>query len=262
MIDLKKGTAVAALISMVGISSAWAQGGPRDRGGDGWGPRSQYGRMYDTNTVETVSGRVMKVEKMAPLRGMASGVHLLVDTGRETLPVHLGPGWFLERQEAEFRPNDEIQVTGSRVTINGRPALIASQVRRDDEVLALRDAAGNPAWAGWRSAGRGGMMRQGMAERHREMMAEHQKMMSELKARDAELKEKVEAMNEAEGQEKVNAMSEVINELVEERQQMRDHMATMRQRMMSHMQQMQESMAEPESGRGGTGPSSQSENDK
>jgi hypothetical protein len=32
----------------------------------------------------------------------------------------------------------------------GKPAIIAAEVKKDDEVLTLRDASGFPAWSGWR----------------------------------------------------------------------------------------------------------------
>jgi hypothetical protein len=41
-------------------------------------------------------------------------------------------------------------VRGSRVTFDGKPAIIAATVRKGDEELALRDAAGRPVWSGWR----------------------------------------------------------------------------------------------------------------
>jgi hypothetical protein len=45
---------------------------------------------------------------------------------------------------------DRIEVKGSKVTMAGKPALIATEARKGSEVLALRDAEGIPAWAGRR----------------------------------------------------------------------------------------------------------------
>ncbi len=39
---------------------------------------------------------------------------------------------------------------GSRVTVAGKPALIAAEVTKGDALLKLRDDSGIPAWAGWR----------------------------------------------------------------------------------------------------------------
>lgn len=49
-----------------------------------------------------------------------------------------------------IEPNDKIEVKGSRVTIDDKPALIAAELKKGDEVLKLRDETGVPAWAGWR----------------------------------------------------------------------------------------------------------------
>jgi len=41
-------------------------------------------------------------------------------------------------------------VKGSRFTLGGKPAIIAAEVKKGDEVLKLRDDAGFPMWIGWR----------------------------------------------------------------------------------------------------------------
>jgi hypothetical protein len=45
---------------------------------------------------------------------------------------------------------DKIEVKGSRITYQGKPAIIAAEIHKGDEVLMLRDANGIPMWAGWR----------------------------------------------------------------------------------------------------------------
>jgi hypothetical protein len=54
----------------------------------------------------------------------------------------------------KIEPGDRVEITGSRVTVEGKPTIIAAEVRKGDEVLQLRDAAGVPVWAGWRKRGR------------------------------------------------------------------------------------------------------------
>ena len=70
-----------------------------------------------------------------------------------------------------------------------------------------------------------------MIEHHKKMMAEHDKMMNEM---DARMQEKVAAMNAAKGDQKVEAMAAVINEMVAQRQQMREFMKKMREERMEH----------------------------
>jgi hypothetical protein len=143
--------AVAALLLLDGVlpMDAPAQG-MRWQGTGGWQPGGQYGRLYDPKTVEIVSGEVTSVEHMTPHKGMGYGIHLLLKTEKETVSVHLGPGWYVEHQEMTIQPKDRVEVKGSRITFEGRPAIIAAEVRKGDETLVLRDADGTPRWAGSR----------------------------------------------------------------------------------------------------------------
>jgi hypothetical protein len=81
---------------------------------------------------------------------MSDGLHLVLKTKEETIPVHLGPMWYLERQEFSVEPGNRIEVVGSRILFEGSPALIAAQVKKADKVLYLREESGFPLWSGWR----------------------------------------------------------------------------------------------------------------
>jgi hypothetical protein len=102
--------------------------------------------MYNPQTVETLSGEVTSVDTVAT--GPYQGVHLKVKTDKETLPVHLGPRSYLDKQDMKFSEGDKVEVTGSRVTMDGKPAIIAKEVKKDDQSLELRDDRGVPKWAG------------------------------------------------------------------------------------------------------------------
>jgi hypothetical protein len=119
-------------------------------GSGGWGPGTPYSKMYDPKTVETIRGEVVAVDRITPRKGMSSGVHVSVKTGTETVSVHLGPGWYLENQDVKIEPKDTVEVKGSRITFGGKPAIIAQEVEKGDQVLRLRDEGGFPAWSGWR----------------------------------------------------------------------------------------------------------------
>lgn len=144
-----------SMVSVVGIAAvvlapaAFAQG-MKWRGSGGWGPGTAYGRIYDAKTVETVSGEVVKVDRITPMRGMSSGVHLVVKTDKGDVSVHLGPQWYLENQDVKIEPKDKVEIKGSRVTVQGQPAILAAEVKKGDAILKLRDEAGVPMWAGWR----------------------------------------------------------------------------------------------------------------
>ena len=142
---------VAATLSVLFVYSV-ALAGPWQgwRGSGGWGMGSSYQKMYNPATVETVSGVVESVNKITPTKGMYSGIHLVVKTDKETIAIHLGPEWYIERQDVKLEKGDTIEVKGSRITFDGKPAIIATEIKKGDSVLVLRDSAGVPAWAGWR----------------------------------------------------------------------------------------------------------------
>jgi hypothetical protein len=143
---------VLAILTFVFAPEARAQGGPRWRGSGGWGPGSQFGRLYDPKTVETISGEVVKIDWITPARGMSAGVHLIVKTEKEEVPVILGPQWYIENQDVKIETKDKLEIKGSRVTVQGKPALIAAEVKKGAEILRLRDESGVPVWSGWRKS--------------------------------------------------------------------------------------------------------------
>ena len=133
-------------------SDSFAQRGPGMmwRGSGGWGPGTQYNRVYDPKTVETISGEITVVDRITPAKGMSGGVHMNVKTDKETISVHLGPGFYIENQDVKLQAKDKVEVKGSRITFDGKPAIIAAEVKKGEEVLKLRDDAGFPVWIGWR----------------------------------------------------------------------------------------------------------------
>jgi hypothetical protein len=121
------------LISVVAIAAAFAASS------------SIAQRNYDPRTAENVRGKVVSVEK-ASSKGRSYGIHLTLQTDKETITVHWGPGHYIEKQTPQIEANDTITVTGSRVVIDGKPAIIAAQVKKGNEVLKLRDENGIPLW--------------------------------------------------------------------------------------------------------------------
>jgi sporulation protein YlmC with PRC-barrel domain len=121
--------------------------------GGGWGVDTPYGRLYDPEKEETISGQVVSIETSAPMPGMAPGMQMLVQTedGQSTR-VQVGPAWYLERQDLDMQKNTHVQVTGARADIDGQPVLMAREVQFDGQVITLRDAQGMPMWSSLRGA--------------------------------------------------------------------------------------------------------------
>ena len=150
---MKKMSIVMAMISVLAFLLApdsFAQRGMKWRGSGGWGMGSNYNRMYDPKTVETVSGEVVSVDRITPAKGMSSGVHLMIKADTETVSIHLGPAWYIENQDIRIEPRDRIEIKGSRIVFEGKPAIIAAEVKKGNEVLRIRDENGFPVWSGWR----------------------------------------------------------------------------------------------------------------
>src|SRR5680860_302101 len=125
------------------------------RGNGGWGQNSNYGKIFNPKTIETLTGSIVAVERIVPVAKMFYGLHLKVKTGTETISAHLAPTCYLDNQEIQFSKGDKIMVEGSRVSFQNVPAIIATEVEKNDDVLKLRDTNGYPVWSGWRKKGMG-----------------------------------------------------------------------------------------------------------
>lgn len=106
------------------------------------------GRLYNPETVVTVSGEVQNVETrtFGP-----SGFGLLVlslKTDKETISVNVGPEQYVASQGFKFEKGDKIEVKGSKVEIRGENVILAAEIKKGDKTLKLRDENGMPLWGG------------------------------------------------------------------------------------------------------------------
>jgi len=114
------------------------------------GGYGKYTHIYDPKTEVTVKGTVEEVMQY-PRKRNSTGTHLMLKASDGILDVHVGPSWFLSQQKIEFAKGNEIEVTGSKVKVDGKDALIAREIKKDGNVITLRNAQGVPEWAGNRS---------------------------------------------------------------------------------------------------------------
>jgi len=137
------------LLAVLGLMFAFAAYAAGDatceKGAKHWRHRA----MYDTKTVETITGEVIKVKEFQHRRGPGSGIGLILKTDKEEIPVTLGPSRYLDTQNVKIGEKDRIEVTGSRVTgKHGKSLILAAQVKKGDAMLILRHEDGKPLWAG------------------------------------------------------------------------------------------------------------------
>jgi hypothetical protein len=97
------------------------------------------------------SGKVVQVLSETLADAMQPGMAVVLDTKtRGRVHVHLGPVWYLERQEFELKPGDEVRVKGMCEKKEGKLRVIAYELTKGDYVLLLRDSQGRPHWEAWR----------------------------------------------------------------------------------------------------------------
>lgn len=107
-----------------------------------------YGRLYDVKTVENFQGTITGIEKVECRGAGTYSIHLTVKQAKESIPVFIGPAWYLEKQGVTLSEGEKIQVTGSRITVNSSQVLLAKEIKKGDQLLKLRDDRGFPLWAG------------------------------------------------------------------------------------------------------------------
>jgi hypothetical protein len=138
---------IAALILLTVSSLAYSQRGMGGRGNRSGNSGVRGNRFYDTTTVVTISGTITAIDTVAPSNRMAGGIHLTLKNDKETIPVQLGPSTYMEQQSVKLAVNDSIDVRGSRVTFNDKPAIIAATITRGTDTLKLRSDNGIPLWS-------------------------------------------------------------------------------------------------------------------
>jgi len=118
--------------------------------GPGRGPGRGMAMHYDAAAEATFSGTVDDVRTMQAQRGMngMGGLHLMVRTDDGVYEVALGPASFITSKHFEFAKGDAVTITGAKTTMAGHDVVIAREVKKDGNVLTLRDAKGMPLWMG------------------------------------------------------------------------------------------------------------------
>lgn len=118
----------------------------------GWGPGSRYVARCSPQAQETVAGTVAALERFSSGKGMSAGVRLRLQTETEILAVLLGPAWYVDAQPLKLAVGDRLTITGCRSTAAGPTLFIAREIKKGSQVLRLRQADGQPLWAGqkWR----------------------------------------------------------------------------------------------------------------
>ncbi len=167
---------LALIVAITGIAlicPALAQPGPAGAGGPesggatgpGKGPRRDNLRraaggrggaaglltaMYDPKTVTTVKGPVESLGIIPPTRVWGSIRSAVLKTDQGNITVYLSPDWHLAQQKISLKAGDQLEATGSKVTMGEQPAVIAKDFKAGGQTITLRDGQGVPLWSGQR----------------------------------------------------------------------------------------------------------------
>jgi len=109
-------------------------------------PPSLVVPKYDLTTEVRIQGVVVDTnDHECPISG-GLGSHLVLQTEDGTVEIHLAPTKFVAQYQLIIVRGDKIEVLGSRVTFDGKDALLAREIVHGQETFVFRDANGKPAW--------------------------------------------------------------------------------------------------------------------
>lgn len=101
---------------------------------------------FDPANQTTIKGVIEQVNNYeCPISG-TMGSHLTVRSGPGTVEVHLAASKFLNEYGIAFTKGDSVEVTGTKVVFDGKPALLARQITVGDRTYSFRNDKGIPLW--------------------------------------------------------------------------------------------------------------------
>jgi hypothetical protein len=108
---------------------------------------------WNPATVETLKGEVMTKDTITPPQGRSGLPAVGMTLKKEdfyAIYVHLGPEWYFDRQDLGIEIGDKVEVTGSKVMVEGETVLLVSSIKKGDKTWQFRDDRGFPFWSGRR----------------------------------------------------------------------------------------------------------------
>ena len=155
-------TSMALVCPVLGQPGPGSSGGPAAGGGvsPGAGPGINRRAMraaaqgtlmlmrnYNPQTVTTMKGVVESLETLPPKSKAPGAIRSAVlKTEQGKITVYLAPDSYLQEQKISLKAGDELEVTGSKVTLGQQPSLIAKDLRVGGKSITLRDERGEPVW--------------------------------------------------------------------------------------------------------------------
>lgn len=117
----------------------------------GWGKDYPHNQIFKRENISQIKGEVMTIETFVPESKMSKVQIIKIKTAKETISVHMGPHWYLAKQDLQVQITDKLEIKGVKALFNGKEIIIASEVIKKDKTLVLRDSTGTPLWSGGHS---------------------------------------------------------------------------------------------------------------
>lgn len=103
-------------------------------------------RSYDAAAAVSLTGvSIVRVDTLR--QGENASVSALLLSGTDSITAMIAPVTFLSSNSLTLAAGDVIDISGSKMTMGGRPMLVATEIKKGETKLVLRDkATGAPAW--------------------------------------------------------------------------------------------------------------------
>lgn len=116
----------------------------------GWQQGSTYNQLFNPKTIVTVKGKVILIDRANhPLKGMEPGFAATLKTEKgDDVSIQVGPLWFTSyfKRKWDIKPGDLVEVTGSKVEVNGKSVIMAMQGKKGELTMTCRSKTGKPLW--------------------------------------------------------------------------------------------------------------------
>lgn len=104
---------------------------------------------YNPETVRVFEGKISSVQTFGDVTRPTPHKQILMRTLQGEVVVDLGPVWFIELQDINLYPGEQVKVVGSLIKIEGTRYVIASSITINNNTVKLREANGLPVWGRW-----------------------------------------------------------------------------------------------------------------
>lgn len=102
---------------------------------------------FDPQQQETFTAVVSEVKDYHCMVSGTMGTHLVLKSyNGGVYEAHLAPAKFMKEYDIHFKASDVVTVTGTKVTFDGKPAILARVIKLRNETFTFRDEKGRPLW--------------------------------------------------------------------------------------------------------------------